>query len=291
LIPDTWYDCRGFVQSESGKNSSVATYIFKTGNNGASYNRFLFNHSTYPNPAQRQALLCTLIETLATPLFSVFAITGETCGNTSAFYTINNSSGTLAVYFWPRQVDSDNVMTLNILQASLNTTATLQALNASVVTAGGVAINSILADGQPFRGAVNPSFPSSGSVDTKSIAVSGCSLNTTGFIIAVLGSNSSSGTPYTIYQAGGAGSSNYLGFEIAYYAPSLGSVGFNFTGLTSATSYNLFLAGTDDDPSPFYSNTSAVTTISLTTAAIPTGGLALFCSVIMALVAIISILI
>jgi len=137
--------------------------------------------------------------------------------------------------------------------------------------------------------AVSGSFPSSGSVDTKSIAVSGCSLNDTGFIIAVLGSNSSSGTPYTIYQAGG--SSNYLGFEIAYYAPSLGSVGFNFTGLTSATSYNLFLVGTNDNPSPFYSNVTAVTTISLTTAAVPTGGLALFCSVIMALVAMISILI
>jgi hypothetical protein len=291
LIPDTWYDCHGFVQSESGKNSSVASFTFKTGNNGASYNRFLFNHSTYPNPAQRQALLCTLIETLATPLFSVYAVTGETCGNTSAFYTIDNSSGTLAVYFWPRQVDTDTVMTLANLQASLNTTATLQALNASVVAAGGVAINNIINDGQPKRQAVSASFPSSGSVTTGSVAVSGCSLNDTGYIVAVLGSNTSSATPLALYEGTGAGSGQFLGFEIAYYAPSLGSVGFNFSGLQAATSYNLFLAGTDDDPSPYFPNITAVTTISLTTAAIPVSGLALFCSVIMALVAMISILI
>jgi len=292
LLPDEWYDCRGYVQSESGKNSTtLATYIFKTGNNGAGYERWLFNHSTYPNPAQRQALLCTIIETLATPLFSVYAITGETCGNTSTFYNTANSSGFLAVYFWPMQVDTDSVMTLANLQASLNTTQTLQKLNASVVAAGGVAINNILADGQLVRQAVSASLPSSGSVTTTSVAVSGCSLNDTGFIVAALGSNTTSTpTPYGLYEGGGLGAGAFLGVEVAYYAPSLGSVGFNFSGLTPATSYNLFLMGSDNDPSPFFSNCTAVTTISLTTASIPTGGLALFCSVIMALVAMISIL-
>jgi hypothetical protein len=289
LIPNTWYECRGFVVSQSNKTSAVAAYSFRTGSNGGTYNRFLFNHSTYPTPAQRQVLLCTLIQRLQVDKFSVIAVTGETCGNNSAFYNVDNSSGLLAVYFVPRIISNDDVMTLPNLQASLNTTANFQALNASVVTAGGLQINNIIADGQPKRTAVNPTFPSTGTVDTKSVAVTGCSLNDTGYIIAILGTNQSTATPIDLYMGS---SSNFLGYQIAYYAPSLGSVGFNFSNLQASTSYNLFLVGSNDDPSHYFSNVTAVSTVQLTTSTpVTDSGLALFCSIMMALIAMISILV
>jgi len=117
-------------------------------------------------------------------------------------------------------------------------------------------------------------------------------LNDTGYIVAVLGTNTSSANAYQLYSGSGVNADDFEGFEVAYYAPSLGSVGFNFSGLQSGTTYNLFLAGTNDDPTALYPNITAVTTLQLTTLSPPSeNGLALFCSVIMALVAMISILV
>lgn len=294
LRPNTFYECQGFAVSQTNRTSvPMAAYSFKTASNGGSIVRWLFNHTAWPTSTQRQRLLCVLTQTLSVPAVKIVAITGEICGNTTQFYTTANATGDLAVYFYPLDVEIDSVMTQANLQSTLNTTANFQALNNTVVTGDqGAAIFSLIPDGTVAVNQLSPTFPSSANVGLNWAAVSGISLNDTGFIFAALASNTStSPTGISLKLAAASNSSSYIGgVQVGYYSLSTGPVTYNFSGLQPATSYTIYLVGTNNDPT-YSCNFTSVSAIPVTTQAIPTtpvSAIALFTSMLAIVVSILA---
>jgi len=291
LFPNTVYDIKGFANSLTNQNSTVASFTFTTGTNTAPLTRWLYNYTTYPTSAQRQALLCGLISYLAVPQVNIWSINGETCGNTSSFYQGQNSTGDIAIYFYPLQLDTDIVM--NNLPLVLNTTAAITALNNTVSANGLAGFTNIIPDGNPRNILLTPSWPSA-TAGLTYLTLSGVTLNDTGYVFAVVDTNSSS-TPAQAVMKNPAIQANYsfIANQVQFYSSSAtGPLTFNFTGLSQNTGYKIYLCASNNDPS-FLQNFTAVTPISVNTLAPPTqqiSAFALASSLLVALISAISLL-
>jgi hypothetical protein len=286
LFPNTVYDVKGFANSLTNQNSTVASFTFTTGTNTATLTRWLYNYTTYPSTQQRQALLCGLISYLAVPQVNVWSINGETCGNSTAFYQGQNSTGDIAIYFYPLQVETDTVT--NNLALTLNTTAAITAINNTVSANGLAGFTNIIADGNPRNILLTPSWPSA-SAGLTYITLSGVTLNDTGFVYAVLDTNSSS-TPAQAVMKNPAIQSNYsfIATQVQFYSAAVtGALTFNFTGLSQNTGYKVYLAASNNDPS-FLQNFTAVTPLTVNTLAPQTNVVSAFALASSLLVALIS---
>jgi hypothetical protein len=274
----------------TNQNSTVASLTFTTGTNTATLTRWIYNYTTYPTSAQRQALLCGLVSYLAVPQVNVWSINGETCGNTTSFYQGQNSTGDVAIYFYPLQVNTDTVM--NNLAVLLNTTAAITAVNNTVSANGLAGFTNIIPDGNPRNILLTPSYPSA-TAGLTYLTLSGVTLNDTGYVYAVVDTNTSN-TPMQATMKNPSILTNYsfIATMVQFYSASAtGPLTMNFTGLSQNTGYKIYLAASNNDPS-FLQNFTAVTPVSVNTLAPPpvNNAFALASSLLIALISAITLL-
>jgi hypothetical protein len=259
LLPNVVYDVKGFANSVSNLNSTIAAYSFTTGGNGAQILRWIYNYTTYPTQAQRQNLICTIVQTLQVPIYNVRSINGELCGVNSLYYAGQNATGDLALYFYPLQVELDTIMTN--LPTLLNTTTTLQNINTTITTSSGNGFTNIIPDGFVRNILLTPSFPSSATPGNTSLTLSNVALNDTGFIIAALDVASGSPPFPTTLISGSLSNTTILQLQVFWFSPvATGPLTINFAGLANNTAYNIYLIGSNNDPS-LIRNFTAPTTI------------------------------
>jgi hypothetical protein len=280
LFPGTKYDLKAFVNSLANRNSTAANLTFTTASNGAAIQRWVFNFTNYPTATNRQQLLCSLTQTLQVPTWNVRTIHGETCGNPANFYSTENSTGDVAVYFYPLQVEKDEVM------SKLNDTLTadkLKTINSSITTNNGKGFDSAYQDGIVKGQAVNSSVTTTPTVGTTWVALQNISLTDPGFVYCGIATNSTTTPSASDLKLG----NGVMKREVLYY-PGSGTVSVNFTNLTQGTKYNVYVASTNNDPSPLALtsavNSIAATTTSPTTAPPAMNAVGLACSLIVALI-------
>jgi hypothetical protein len=279
LFPNTGYTVSAVAVSNTNKSSTVATFTFVTGANAAVISRWLFNYTTYPSQAQRQSLLCLLTQNLAVPAINIRNVNGEICGNTTAFYATSNSTGDLGVYFYPLQATTDTTMTASALQTALNGTTSnvLSTMNTSLSSGTtGIGWMTAFVDIATIKNMVPtitiPSSIPSSQLTTGSIYFTATASNDTGFLFVTLCSNSST-TPTAIQIKQASANittiSGALSTQVFYFYPGA-SLTYNFTGLNAATSYNMYVVASNNDPS-FLQNFTSVTAMSVTTPSVNSG--------------------
>jgi hypothetical protein len=272
LSPNLWYECRG-IASYQFRNSSIVSYSFQTGTNGAVMSRWVFNHATYPTERNRQALLCILNQLLGVPSYSIVAMTGETCGNATQMYEINNSTGGLAIYFFPLDLEVDNLMTVNTLKAILTTPDNMTALNQtynSSAVAGPGFLNITYDDTVPYN-VPQVVWPTTIAVGETWLSFE-VSLNMSGFIMAAVGQSPSDNVtipnivPVDFKRLAALNANNlqeFVGVQILYYDTTEAQT-FNFSNLADSTEYTVYVAACNDNPY-WWANYSVIETFNTST--------------------------
>eukprot|EP01017_Pseudomicrothorax_dubius_P029564 TRINITY_DN35_c0_g1_i9.p1 TRINITY_DN35_c0_g1~~TRINITY_DN35_c0_g1_i9.p1 ORF type:complete len:1279 (-),score=238.31 TRINITY_DN35_c0_g1_i9:40-3876(-) len=258
LKPNTKYEVTAFANSQFNLNSTIQVFSFQTITNGGAITRVLFEFSSYPSATQRQTLLCELRRLLTVPAEKIVSIHGDYCNKTDAFYTQVNTSNGLAIYFYPSDTEDDTITkplanNLNNIRNTLNTS-----LGSNPVWVR-----------YSLDGTVLPYAPitTTGTVtvgDTY-IYLTGTRMNQSGYIFVGLDStNGYAPTPLQLKQGLGPSGTQLTAYSNFFYVLNGDPISQNFTGLTPNTTYTVFVATSNSDPSQTEVYTS-VASISATT--------------------------
>jgi hypothetical protein len=261
LWASTNYTFNAWVVNRGNVNATLAEALtVSTKPNGGAVLKawFSFTASTYTD-ADRNTVLCNLINELGVDRRMVRSINNDWCGFPGDFagrFTYNSSTlladnvtavQNVPFYFTPNMQSSDDTAYATKIKTNLallswvgvirntgaNAAASLLSIKAVAVTINMTA---------PVLLAV-PTITAS----TENVQISGLALNNAGFIFAIVTSNSISPVAENFRAPAASGESRFIFyFDGVSTFPSTVTV----PGLVSGTSYNVFVAATNDFPGP-----------------------------------------